>query len=40
MEFTVSKITEAQTVNLRNNSEIYTENEMADIRYFLDALLY
>lgn len=40
MEFTVRKTAEAQEVYLRKNSGIYTEDEIANIRYFLDALLY
>ena len=37
---TVTKTTKAQEVYLRNNSEIYTEDEIEKIRYFLGAFLY
>ena len=40
MEFTVRKTTEAQEVYLHKSSKIYSEDEIANIRYFLDALLY
>ena len=40
MEPTVVKATKAQEVYLRNNCDIYTQDETEAIRYFLDAFLY
>ena len=40
MEPTVVKVTQAQEAYLQRNNEIYTQDEMETIRYFLDAFLY
>ena len=40
MNPTVTKATKAQEIYLQSNSNLYTGDEMATIRYFLDAFLY